>query len=245
MLSKVMKWLRHLIGSSLRDPKPATIALPDRSGSAARDNMAIFTDEHVETIIPYDQSLLERAKTQWLFGDWQSLAAIDHNGLEHHTDRAKLALLAAAGHAQQGNTADAQHLFQLAEEWGCSKRLIGQILIAGVHNSLGRAAAHMGQEARSLDHFKNSVTIGAPGSDTRLLTGARVSQQLAQLNCAEQMSELYLERAAPDINVDFLFNESSEKFKFGGAGVCSPHGRQLSFSKGRCRQMPNWEQVRK
>lgn len=181
MLSKVMKWLRHLIGSSLRDPRPATIALPDRSGSATQDNMALFTDEHAETIIPYDQSLLERAKTQWLFGDWQSLAAIDHYGLEHHTDRAKLALLAAAGRAQLGNTTEARRLFQLAEEWGCSKRLISQILIAGVHNSLGRAAASIGQEARAFDHFKNSVTIGTSGCDARLLTGARVNHQLAQL----------------------------------------------------------------
>lgn len=172
MLHNVMKWLRNLVGSPRRDPKPASIALPDRPDSATRHDMAMFTDEQAGTIIPYDPNLLERAKTQWQFGDWQSLVAIDQNGLDHHPDRARLALLAAAGHAQVGNMADAQHLFQLAEEWGCSKRLIGQILIAGVHNSLGRAAAHMGQEARALVHFEKSVTIGAPGSDARLLTGA-------------------------------------------------------------------------
>lgn len=182
MLHSVMKWLRRLIGPPPREPRPATIALPGRSGSSIGGQMAIFTDEHTETIAPYDENLLERAKTQWQFGDWQSLAAIDHNSLEHHPERAKLALLAAAGHAQLGNTATARQFIGLAEDWGCSKRLIAQILISGVHNSLGLAAANIGQETRALDHFKSSITIGTAGSDTRLLIIARVNQQLSQLN---------------------------------------------------------------
>ena len=27
--------------------------------------------------VPYDENLLERARTQWQFGDWESLARID------------------------------------------------------------------------------------------------------------------------------------------------------------------------
>lgn len=186
MLHSVMKWLRRLIGSPIRDSKPAPIALPDRSSSAINDEMAMFTNEHAETIVPYDENLLERAKNQWQFGDWQTLAAIDHNNLEHHPERAKLALLAAAGHAQLGDMATARQLIGLAEDWGCSKRQIAQILIAGVHNSLGLAAANIGQPARALEHFKSSIAIGTPRSDARLLTGARVNQQLSQLNLASQ-----------------------------------------------------------
>lgn len=180
MLHSVMKWLRRLIGSPPRDPKPAPIALPDQSGSSTEDQMAIFSDEHAGTIVPYDENLLERAKTQWQFGDWQSLAAIDHNSLEHHPERAKLALLTAAGHAQLGDMATARQLIDLAEDWGCSKRLIAQILIAGVHNSLGRAAANIGQEARAFAHFKDSVAIGTPGNDVKLLVTARINQQIHQ-----------------------------------------------------------------
>lgn len=165
MLHSVMKWLRRLIGPPPREPRPATIALPDRSGSSIGGQMAIFTDEYTETIAPYDENLLERAKTQWQSGDWQSLAAIDYNNLEHHPDRAKLALLAAAGHAQLGDMATARQLFELANDWGCSKRLIAQILIAGVHNNLGRAAASSSQEARAIEHFQRSVAISDPNSD--------------------------------------------------------------------------------
>jgi len=174
MFHSVMKWLRHLIGSPPREPRPEPIALPDRSSSATKDEMAIFTAEHARTIVPYDENLLGRAKTQWQSGDWQSLVAIDYNDLEHHPDRAKLALLAAAGHAQLGDMATARQLFELANDWGCSKRLIAQILIAGVHNNLGRAAASSSQEARAIEHFQRSVAISDPNSDQKLLSKIRI-----------------------------------------------------------------------
>ena len=45
---------------------------------------------------PYDEALLERSRTQWRFGDRPSLATLTRNTLQHHPDRAKLALLVAA-----------------------------------------------------------------------------------------------------------------------------------------------------
>lgn len=179
MLRNVMKLLRRLIGPPYpREPRSAPIALPDQSGSRTGDGMVMFTDEHAGTIVPYDENLLERAKIQWRFGDWQSLVAIDHNSLKQHPERAKLALLAAAGHAQMGDTATARQLIDLAEDWGCSKRLIAQILIAGVHNCLGGAATVIGQEARAFAHFKDSVAIGTPENDAKLLITAGTNQQV-------------------------------------------------------------------
>jgi hypothetical protein len=46
--------------------------------------------------VPIDENLLERARTQWQFGDWPSLAAISRDALQHHPDLPKLALLAVA-----------------------------------------------------------------------------------------------------------------------------------------------------
>lgn len=54
-------------------------------------------------LVPFDETLLERARIQWQFGDWENLAKIDRDPLQHHPDRAKLALLAAAGRLQTGN----------------------------------------------------------------------------------------------------------------------------------------------
>lgn len=144
-----------------------------------------------QTFASHDGGLLERARTQWQFGDWQSLVQINRDTLEHHPDRAKLALLAAAGRLQTGgNDSEARQLIRLAQSWGVSRKLINQILIAGVHNSLGRAATISNQRQRASQHFKNAITVGMPGSDTKLLTQARSNEQLSQLglpapeNCA-------------------------------------------------------------
>ncbi|MCK2086866.1 hypothetical protein MXC99_01490, partial [Thauera aromatica] len=129
----------------------------------------------------YDATLLERARTQWQFGDWNSLATIDRDTLQYHPDRAKLALLAAAGRLQTDRRDEARHYLRLAQDWGISKKLISQILIAGVHNSIARAASIGGQRQRALKHFDQAITIGTPGSDRRLITQARINEQHKQL----------------------------------------------------------------
>lgn len=134
-----------------------------------------------QTLASHDDGLLERARTQWQFGDWQSLAQINLDTLEYYPERAKLALLAAAGRLQTGgNDSEARQFIRLAQSWGASKKLINQILIAGVHNSLGRAAAISNQRQRASQHFENAITVGMPGSDTKLLTRARIDGELNQ-----------------------------------------------------------------
>jgi hypothetical protein len=142
--------------------------------------------EDFQNVVPYDENLLERSRTQWQFGDWASLAAISRETLQHHPERAKLALLAAAGHSQQGNSQAARQFTRLAQDWGCSKKLISQILIAGVHNTLGRTAAIGNQKHLALQHFEKSIDIGTPGSDSKLLTQARVGEQLNQINTLQK-----------------------------------------------------------
>lgn len=132
-------------------------------------------------LVPYDENLLERARTQWQFGDWPSLAQLNRDTLQHHPDRAKLALLAAAGRLQTGLDAEAKAYIRLAQDWGVSKKLISQILIAGVHNSLGRAAAIGNQQHRALQHFENAITIGTPGSAKELVANARAKHELDTL----------------------------------------------------------------
>jgi hypothetical protein len=131
--------------------------------------------------VPYDENLLERTRTQWQFGDWPSLAQLNRDILQHHPDRAKLALLAAAGRLQTGSDTEAKQFIRLAQNWGVSKKLLTRILAAGVHNSLGRAAAIAGEQPRALQHFHSAVCTGTPGSEARLLAQARISHQYQQL----------------------------------------------------------------
>ncbi|KUY55880.1 BNR repeat-containing protein [Burkholderia sp. RF2-non_BP3] len=145
-----------------------------------------------QTVVPYDENLLERARTQWQFGDWQSLARLERATLQHHPERAKLALLAASGRLQLGRFAEAKLYVRLARDWGVSERHLCQILVAGVHNSLGRAAVVAGSFPRALKHFESSIRVGAPGSDKVLLTKARISQQCQELG----MTSTHLESDA-------------------------------------------------
>lgn len=141
----------------------------------------VFDAVPEQSIVPYDENLLERARTQWQFGDWQSLVKLNRETLQHHPDRAKLALLAAAGRLQMGLDMEGKQLLRLAKDWGVSKKLLSQVLIAGVHNSLGRAAAISNQQERAVQHFQNSIRLGTPGSEARLLATARIHQQYEQL----------------------------------------------------------------
>jgi hypothetical protein len=139
-----------------------------------------FDNAH-ETLVAFDENLLEKARTQWQFGDWASLTKITREQLQHHPDRAKLALLVAAGHGQSGNTDKLHQFIRLAGDWGCAKRLISQVLISGVHNSLGRAWLATGANDRATLCFRESLSIGSPGSDLKLLLGARSAEQLNQI----------------------------------------------------------------
>ncbi|MGZ4954014.1 MAG: glycosyltransferase [Methylobacter sp.] len=163
-------------------------------------------NDHTDGLVPYDENLLEQARTQWQFGDWDSLIKLERHTLQHHPDRSKLALLSAAGHMQQGDMQIARQFIRLAQDWGCSKKLISQILVSGVHNSLGRAAIVAGQRARALQHFESAIAIGTPGSETRLLVQARTSEQNAQLELPRnRIQNSFSGNKYPDIYKRILF----------------------------------------
>lgn len=145
-------------------------------------------DNQNAPLVPYDEGLFKRACTQWEIGDWIGLASLDRDTLQHHPDRAKLALLAATGKMHSNDSENAKHLIRLAEEWGCSKDTIAQVLVAGVHNSLGRATSAIGQPDRAMKHFSSAVTYSGQGVDVRELGRARAEEQLRQLGNDESAS---------------------------------------------------------
>lgn len=128
---------------------------------------------------PYDESLLDQARMQWQFGDWENLAQLDRDLLKSHPDRAKLALLVASAWQQMDDHASARCFVQLAADWGCDRRLIAQLLVAGVYNTLGRAAVLSGEEDRALDHFRSSVS-GVSG-DAKLAFEVRAVREITRL----------------------------------------------------------------
>jgi FkbM family methyltransferase len=184
MLTPFRHWLVRLLGGQVSAPATAVAHV------GVSDAVEL---SHQPDTMPYDEHLLERARTQWQFGDWLSLAQLNRETLQHHPDRAKLALLAAGGRLQTGQDAEARAYIRLAQDWGVSKKLVSQVLIAGVHNSIGRAAAIGNQQHRALQHFESAIQIGTPGADAKLLTQARTVEQLHQLGLRSTESNQKLE----------------------------------------------------
>lgn len=141
--------------------------------------------------VAYDEDLLDRVRTQWLLGDWESLVQINEANLKDHPAREKVALLLAAAHQQLGGQKTARLFFQQALAWGCPRRSAAQVLIAGVHNTLGRAASLLFDESRMSHHFEASLGE-AGGGESGLLTHFRSIREMTRLgliNPATYLSE--------------------------------------------------------
>lgn len=149
---------------------------PDHEDRAIRQPDAPHPHAEAE-VIPYDDALLEACRTQWQFGDWESLASLNLERIQHHPERARLALLAAAGRFQHGDRNDAHHYLRLAMDWGASPRLAQQMLISGAHQSLGRAFDLLDAPERARQHLLEAVRTGGIPGDARLLVRARMAWQ--------------------------------------------------------------------
>lgn len=135
----------HKTHTEINEPTPPPPHAGE--GSAERGNLAI----------PYDEKLMERTRIQWHHGEWESLVRMGMNSIEHHPERAKLGLVVASALLQQGDSTTARRYLHHAMNWGCDKKLAAQILTAGVHNTLGRAAATAGDQVRMEQHFRLAV----------------------------------------------------------------------------------------
>ena len=197
MLAAIRNLLRRVFRSELKsDPD-------DTSSSTAESNLADIElggfnaasrgsqiSKDAISAVAYDPELLDRARMQWQFGEWESLVQIDQNTLESHPERAKLALLVASAHQQVNDHVAARRFVKISSDWGCDKKLIAQLLIAGVHNTLGKAATLLNDDPKALQHFRDSV-VGVSG-DRRLAGQARAMHEMAQLGLKTPDSSLWL-----------------------------------------------------
>lgn len=136
----------------------------------------------------YDQDLLDKYRNLWQIGEWESLVTLDSDILEHHPDRAKLALIIASAWQQLNDLIVARGFIKKAKDWGCDKKLIAQIVIAGVHNTLGRVASLNGDEVRAMTHFRDAVK-GVSG-DSKLASQVRIQSELGKLDSKKHVNSM-------------------------------------------------------
>lgn len=130
--------------------------------------------------------LLERAKLQWQFGDWDGLIGLDPSLLARHPEREKLALLVAAAHFQVSKACTRFQFMSLAPVAGCGKKLVSQVLASGVHNSLGRAALVASDERKAIRHFECAIRLVTPAADIALSAHARMVKEMIALGLLPQ-----------------------------------------------------------
>ena len=129
-------------------------------------------------------------RTAWCMGDWEMLANVSIGGFTHHPERDRIALLVASAQQQLGQHDEARHNVRLALSWGCAPRFVAQILIAGVHNTLGRAAALTQDSDRSKQHFRAAVLPSATEADMPLLSQVRSLREMSRLALLPQAADL-------------------------------------------------------
>lgn len=177
-----------------RQQVPTVSAVEAEPGSGAQiieaqPVLELAIQEMTRVLEWHDESSLARAKTHWFFGEWHQLAALEMTSLHAHPDRDRLALLVASAHQQLGKHDKAREYTRMALDWGCPARVVAQVLIAGVHNSLGRAAALQQDESRIARHFKASVAaIGT--RDTALVSHVRSVREMARIGLLPQAATL-------------------------------------------------------
>lgn len=130
---------------------------------------------------PYNTQALPTAREQWQRGDWAALADMTLDQLQDHPDRAKLALLAAAGHMQLGRNDQGADCLRQAKAWGCNPQLMRQVVIAGVHNTLGKAAALADMPDRADQHFAASLRTVMPMQSGKQQINLRRETQMQPL----------------------------------------------------------------
>lgn len=171
VLVRLHAWLGELLGAS-----KSVAAHADSTGAAAQLNY-----EETQNVVPYDENLLEQSRLQWQLGDWASLTQLTRETLQHHPDRAKLALLAAAGQLQSNNAPTAKQFIRLALDWGCSKKMASQVLVAGVYSTLGTAATAGGDQQRALRLLKAAATVNDQKANSALLAETQMMRARMRL----------------------------------------------------------------
>ncbi|MGB9988657.1 hypothetical protein [Pseudoduganella rhizocola] len=152
MLKFARNWTRRLLAEQASPPVLETKPEDRTVLIAGPDERAGLGEE-----------LSDRVRELWRRSDWPGLSLLSEHDISLHPEKGHIALLIAAAWLQIGNMAEVRRYALLSRSWGGEKKQIARLLIAGVHQTLGRAAAISGEETRALEHMRKSLI--APGSD--------------------------------------------------------------------------------
>lgn len=172
--------------------KPAKQKDKGRKGRKKRARDAAAPDPVKALPAPdraHDPVLLDTSRIQWQHGDWADLALLTVEHLAAHPERARLALIVAAAHAQLGDMATARGFANHALDWGCSRTVAAQVLISSAHNALARVATAL-QDPSAPAHFTAALRMVEPNGDLPLLARSRQIRETTRMGLLPEAAEL-------------------------------------------------------
>lgn len=108
-------------------------------GNNTRNEYGIL-EGYTRILSEQERIYLDQARNNWLSEDWTALAAMNCDDYENHPERAKLALLNAAGHFQVGCVVEARQITNAAINWGVNHHQLKEVLVKGIEVSTLLAA---------------------------------------------------------------------------------------------------------
>lgn len=125
---------------------------------------------------------LQRCISQWQLGDWINLSKTEITGLEKLLEhRGEIALLVGSAHYLLGNFQAADDWLGRAEGWGVPRQRCADVMLAGVHGTLARAALAMGDETHAEQFLRSALSVVRFSGDIELLVPIRKREELRRI----------------------------------------------------------------
>jgi hypothetical protein len=118
-----------------------------------------------------EEKIIGKLRMQWQFGDWKSLSNIEVSEFTKHPNRGEVALIIACAWIQLGNLHQGKTLLLMAREWGCNKKLMIALLVAGAYERIAEYSQLRGWESKAIECWKKSAE--GLGGDVNLLSTAK------------------------------------------------------------------------
>ncbi len=129
---------------------------------------------------------LDRARSNWLLGEWEKISQMAESFPLDHPQRASLALFVSSGKQHLGEELSSKEWLEKALHWGCSMRTVSSVLISDVHNTVARLQAMKGDMEAAKAHFENALEISGSPQDVDFPAKSRAVKELSRLGLIDE-----------------------------------------------------------
>ncbi|MDD3266828.1 MAG: hypothetical protein PHC75_06595 [Burkholderiales bacterium] len=160
------------------------------------DNSTFDVLDNISASDDKERHVLGHALSAWYVGNWHNLIELDVTNVLDPTTKGKLCLLIASAFQQIGDMVLAKRNYEISQSFGCSKSLIGKMMLSGLYNQLGLYKLHTTNNSPDvLPYFIKSIEVVFPHLDAKIFGNLRFQQQafdsMERAEYVEVLSNIY------------------------------------------------------